>query len=250
MVKLKLQLSDKPAIFSPNDIQYSISRINQAIETCDNHELDGFISNDLHVIPTDPIRPVLYVGDKIINQKDNIYPSFPYRFRPDILALEDSLRSGQLGIPGSVRIHYWSDSPIKNYTKIGMIDLAQRIFRDTPNCINKLGNKSTNEIIHLGFRSGGMCVMDFATIKSQSESYFSLHIIGSDGAAYVDDHHNRNLFFNEHNYKSQAINNNALTCLNQLEEFQRLVTSKETSYQYWEDYQNAKNVLEYGGLDD
>jgi predicted dehydrogenase len=48
--------------------------------------------------------------------------------------------------------------------------------------------------LHLGFPVGGMALIDCTrTLPARSDTYYSLTLIGSTGAAYADDHHNTNL---------------------------------------------------------
>jgi predicted dehydrogenase len=49
--------------------------------------------------------------------------------------------------------------------------------------------------LHLGFPNGGMALIDHSWTLPPGDSYFSLSLIGSTGAAYADDHHNRQLLF-------------------------------------------------------
>ncbi|MEC8690236.1 MAG: hypothetical protein VX016_01635, partial [Verrucomicrobiota bacterium] len=51
-------------------------------------------------------------------------------------------------------------------------------------------------LVHLGFKCGGMALIDFTNSLPDGDNYESLCLIGAKGAAYADDHRNRNLFFN------------------------------------------------------
>ena len=51
-------------------------------------------------------------------------------------------------------------------------------------------------LVHLGFKCGGMALIDFTNSLPDGDNYESLCLIGSKGVAYADDHRNRNLFFN------------------------------------------------------
>jgi len=51
--------------------------------------------------------------------------------------------------------------------------------------------------VHLGFPDGGMALIDRWTMRGRQPAYFSLTMIGSNGAAYVDDHHNTQLLYRD-----------------------------------------------------
>lgn len=143
------------------------------------------------------------------------------RFSPSLCTVKESLEARQLGSPGLLRIHSWG--PADNGTEewIGddtgrmtsgwllsrvsrEIDLACWIFDSGPSLIfavarNLWPEKSDKSFgyvqLHLGFPGGGMAVVDDSQTLPQGDSYFSLSLIGSTGAAYADDHHNMQLLY-------------------------------------------------------
>ena len=50
-------------------------------------------------------------------------------------------------------------------------------------------------VVHLGFPDGGMAVLDVTTALPDGEGYWSLQLIGADGAVYADDQHNMQLLY-------------------------------------------------------
>ena len=112
--------------------------------------------------------------------------------------IRDRLSSGKLGEPGLLRIHCWNGESNRSLAAklFGHIDLALRLFGSSPAelyCVAR-GDQSYLQA-HLGFSGGGMAVLDFSDRLPAGQGYDSLSLIGSNGAAYSDDHHNTHLLF-------------------------------------------------------
>ena len=129
----------------------------------------------------------------------HIMPAHPWRFLPETTAVHQSLTSGQLGQPGLLRIHHWltSDTPIATAT-FPQIDLAHWLFASPPASVHTLARPGYLQL-HLGFAGSGMALIDIATARPGDADYYSLHLIGSEGAAYADDHRNTHLLFDTGN---------------------------------------------------
>jgi predicted dehydrogenase len=100
-----------------------------------------------------------------------------------------------------LRLHCWETSSaeldpwiIARRQAVDGIDLAHWIFGRLPNRVYAFGRPGYVQV-HLGFPTGGMALIDYATSLPSGGGYSSLSVIGSAGAAYADDHHNRNLLF-------------------------------------------------------
>ena len=123
-----------------------------------------------------------------------LMPAHPWRFRPSIHAAVQSLRNGELGTPGLVRVHRWDPDAIGEVTAEAIlpeIDLIHWVF-DAPHAkahAVRRGNEFLQ--VHFGFSGGGMAIADFAF--GCPGSYRSFGVIGSTGAAYANDHRNMNL---------------------------------------------------------
>ena len=145
-------------------------------------------------------KPMLLVNAEPMCEEPWLFPALPSRFAPDVLAIRDGLDAGNLGAPGLMRMHLWtprSGSP-SDMAKVGAVDLALWLFEQEPDSIygiTRAEGSTSCSLIHLGFPAGGMAVLDFTDSLPDGEDYRSLSLIGSRGAAYADDHRNRNLFF-------------------------------------------------------
>ncbi len=132
----------------------------------------------------------------------------PLRFMPYQRTVRESLDAGKLGTPGLLRIHHWHTDDVdstngKVYQAIielfiREVDVACWLFAGVPDFIYaKALSDDTPQRglqLHLGFPVGGMALIDCTrTLPARSDTYYSLTLIGSTGAAYADDHHNTNL---------------------------------------------------------
>jgi predicted dehydrogenase len=145
-------------------------------------------------------KPVLLFGSLPIEGKSLITPALPKRFSPEVIALRESLDSGNLGELGLLRMHLWNQQQSDGIQEmVHAIDLALWLFGANPEHIHGTAsaeNEVECSLIHLGFECGGMALLDFTNSMPTGDNYESLCLIGSNGAAYADDHRNRNLFFN------------------------------------------------------
>ena len=121
------------------------------------------------------------------------------RFSPEIQQICNSLEIGQLGEPGVVRIHRWlpsgkGDMQTRLTDEIG---LAIGMFGVRPNTVYGCSNGDEEDYVHahLGFPDGGMALIDVSLTLPPGDDYYSFSLIGSDGSAYADDHHNVHLMY-------------------------------------------------------
>ena len=124
-----------------------------------------------------------------------IMPAHQWRFSPSVLPVAESRRIGQLGEPGLLRIHHWLTTPSDPLAMaFAQVDLAHWFFGCRPRHIHTLSRENYLHY-HLGFPDGGMALIDIATSRPGEENYYSMHLVGSEGAAYADDHRNVHLQF-------------------------------------------------------
>ncbi len=132
-----------------------------------------------------------------------------WRFEPAVRAVHESLQAGQLGRPGLLRIHCWMAADVPASPRAGkfsepdcredlvaQLDLALWLFGRLPKTVYAAGQGEASVLlVHLGFSDGGMAIIDFAWRLPPGGGYYSLHLIGDNGAAYADDHRNVSLLY-------------------------------------------------------
>ncbi|MBI3861769.1 MAG: Gfo/Idh/MocA family oxidoreductase [Planctomycetia bacterium] len=144
------------------------------------------------------------------------------RFAAGSRIIKASLDDGKLGQAGLVRIHHWEPRPpvdappgetepdrdrpaLLLLRLIGELDLACWYFGGVPERVYAVsgrhspGRASEPDYVqvHLGFTGDGMALIDYCESLPTGDRYFSQSLIGSTGAAYADDHHNRQLLFGD-----------------------------------------------------
>ncbi|MFP6901931.1 MAG: hypothetical protein VCA36_13370 [Opitutales bacterium] len=191
--RLVLAVSEKTEVFAA-----AATRIRDITLVDVAAAADAIITDELD--PSFEGKPTLLVESQPDREAPWLFPALSSRFSPEALAIRESLDSEELGQPGLMRMHLWT-SPSKSQGKtaiIGAVDLALWLFGAEPESVHGVSDAKDSascSVIHLGFPQGGMAVLDFTNSLPEGEGYRSLSLIGSRGAAYADDHRNRNLFF-------------------------------------------------------
>lgn len=153
-------------------------------------------------------RPLLVCGDvvpadvRIESSQSTIRIRNPDRFLPSRQLVRQQLDAGKLGTPALVRSHRWDSSPSDasngNRLPPGLltdIDIAQWLMRSPAELVYAARSQEGEAVqVHLGFAAGGMALLDWGRIP-EGDTYRSLSLLGSSGAAYSDDHANRQLVF-------------------------------------------------------
>lgn len=180
-----------------------------------------------HILCVNAVAPsiadVKRITDACRDAGVRFLPALRGRFHPAVRTIKGSLGAGRLGAPGLLRIHQWKPrtteiSP-KSVTRgttgshrlleqlIDEIDWACWIFGRPPLVVyaretgpvdgERTASKRAGGYVqlHLGFSEGGMALIDLTAALPPGDSYFSLSLIGSTGASYADDHHNKQLLF-------------------------------------------------------
>lgn len=114
----------------------------------------------------------------------------PDRYLPSRQLIRQQLDTGKLGEPGLIRVHRWESAG----SMLSDLDLILWYFGKPANIVHGLENNGCTQI-HLGFPDGGMALLDYARRLPAGNRYYSLSVIGSSGAAYADDHQNRQLVY-------------------------------------------------------
>lgn len=126
----------------------------------------------------------------------------PDRYLPSRRLVKEQIDSGKLGEPGLVRIRRWEPpSPDVDAHRLADLDSILWLFGRPPETVFALPRIAAPDDvtpcchIHLGFPGGGMALLDHAATLPPGEGYSCLHVIGSAGAAYADDHQNMQLLY-------------------------------------------------------
>ena len=144
--------------------------------------------------------------------------------------------AGQVGRLGLVRSHRWQPPPtsweldpdrsggIFVHELTREIDLAAWLFDTPPNAVFALARGQDPEqpdaaVVHLGFPDGGMAVLDVTTALPQGDGYWSLELIGADGAVYADDQHNMQLLYRGGTPAAQLTTQGDAAAISQLQAF-------------------------------
>lgn len=126
----------------------------------------------------------------------------PDRYLPSRQLIRQQLDAGKLGEPGLIRMHRWEPGEAVDSPLLADLDLALWYFGKSPSHVYAVKQSSVTQI-HLGFPGGGMALLDHVCGLAATEPYRSLSVIGSTGAAYADDHQNKQLLI--HGGLHQAI---------------------------------------------
>jgi len=110
-----------------------------------------------------------------------------------------------LGEPGLIRLHRWEPAAAPHPgglpdPLLRDLDVVLWLTGRQPNCVFAVEQKSDDLAgrylqVHLGFAGGGMALLGFTDRLPPGDSYRSLSVIASDGAAYADDHHDVQLLY-------------------------------------------------------
>jgi myo-inositol 2-dehydrogenase/D-chiro-inositol 1-dehydrogenase len=160
------------------------------------------------------------------------------RFLPSLRVVKESLDAGRLGEPGLLRVHRWEPRDLRGESSgeggrllhrlTREIDLACWLFGQHPTEVYAAAPPYPPEPdyaqLHLGFPRGGMALIDCARTLPPGDSYFSLSLIGSTGAAYADDHNNTQLLFGGGHPVGLLTGQGDAAALAQLQEFVDAVT--------------------------
>lgn len=178
--------------------------------------------------------------------KATLVASYRLRYQAASKAVLASLDNKKLGRPGLVRIHAWSPSPPADEQLLSLIDLACSVFQSAPEtvwAIQKIfGQASRCMNLHMGFPQNGMALIDVSIGDSFGAGYFTWSVIGSDGAAYIDDHHDMQLLIRDSQRRAITAPDTSLSILSQVQEFLDRVTSRREPRVDTSDLEVALNV--------
>ena len=124
------------------------------------------------------------------------------RYLPSRQLIREQVTAGKLGKPGLIRSQRWDTvaaGPDLPGPLLRDLDCVLWLMGAIPNHVYALEQSDaqgarTSLHIHLGFEDGAMALVDYACLPAAA-CYSSLALIGSQGAAHIDDHDNMQFVF-------------------------------------------------------
>lgn len=184
-------------------------------QTPGSGEVERYLAAGKHVLLTTDARPLrdrmgvlIHTARQAGAQLSAVNPDHAL---PSRQLIRQQIASGKLGEVGLVRIHRWEPSTTEGVLNraslpsplVGDLELALWLFGRSPDvvyAVEQTANKQATENgdllqVHLGFSGGGMAMITYSNRLPPGDGYQSLSVIGSSGAAYADDHQDRQLVF-------------------------------------------------------
>jgi predicted dehydrogenase len=171
-------------------------------------EIDGtHLICDTHVFLVPPPFPSLVTIEHLAEGARKSGVQFavvnPDRYLPSRQLIRKQLAA--LGEAGLVRLHRWEPNANTASEPNALPDALLRDLDTTlwlvgrkPNRVYAIEPKSdVGRIVqvHLGFANGAMALLDYTNTLPAGDGYQSLSVIAANGAAYADDHQNRQLLY-------------------------------------------------------
>ena len=143
-------------------------------------------------------KPVLVAGDlpptllpKLV-AKSHAIAANPERYLPSRQLIKQHLDAGKLGTPGLIRIHRWQ-AALEQGALLRDLDLVRWYFQADVRVVYAVKHARSLQL-HLGLAGDGMATIDHASVPA-GDAYYSLTLIGANGAASADDHANVQLAY-------------------------------------------------------
>jgi predicted dehydrogenase len=127
---------------------------------------------------------------------------------PSRQLIKRELDAGKLGEPGLIRIHHWEAGGEVDAAQqfpvalLQQIDVILWLMGKSPSLVYAVEHEETARSrqgrylqIHLGFPGSTMALLVYSSRLPPGDLHRSLHVIGSAGAAYVDDQQNMQLLY-------------------------------------------------------
>ena len=190
------------------------------------------------------------LSDQCQQQELCLMASGTDRLLPSLQAARQSLAAGELGDPGLVRIHRWAAADVVTENLSRDLDLVLGVFQAMPGEVYAVARSvlDTDEPdylqVHLGFAGGGMALIDRSSTLPPGDGYFSFSVIGSDGAAYADDHLNKQLVFRGEHPTAVGTDSEGRAVLGDLQEFCHAIWEQRAPLVTGADWLAATEVAE------
>jgi len=177
-----LHVGDEAAIDQCDAIVCNASRL-------DATQIESLRQNNKHLfLLVDQVSDALVAGPFFSDPRIRLVN--PEHYLPQHQLIRQQLDAGKLGEPGLLRLHRWEPAPLR----LRDIELAFWFFDRWPNVVYAVENAWCTQI-HLGFRTGGMALLDYGTHLPKGDTYYHVSLIGAHGAVYADDHANIQLVY-------------------------------------------------------
>ena len=201
------------------------------------------VANGKDVLVMNPMQIASEVRE-VLQSSGRALPGLIARFNPSIQQVKQSLDEGKLGDQGLLRIHRWEETSTTSDDVLATeLDLALWLFARHPTEI--CGVQRTAYVqAHLGFPGGGMALVDVDSAIPAGNSYYSLSLIGSRGAAYADDHHNMNLVFGTQGTRAARVSQRDVALAGMIENFAQSMIQGGRFSPDWSDTAAAIQVAE------
>ena len=182
------------------------------------------------------LSPFLVDEDRLveINAMCTVVPALRGRSLPSVRKIKQEIDVGNLGLPGLLRLHDWDRSRALDDQRLAEhIDVASWCFGQLP-CLVYAISRSDYVQIHLGFEGDGMAIIDIDAGDALGGSYQSLHLIGSRGTAYADDHDNMQLAIDSQGIAAIPTTQRDVAWVNLLQAFCELIRTGDSQQPAWQ----------------
>ncbi|MGB0599455.1 MAG: hypothetical protein ACPGLY_22450 [Rubripirellula sp.] len=171
------------------------------------------------------------LGDLAASEK--VVPAMQARSQPRVRQIKSEIDAGNLGQPGLLRSHDWDRSYALDDQRLAAhLDVAAWYFDQLPSVVYAVSRRDYVQM-HLGFEGDGMAILDVDAGDSLGGSYQSLHLIGSRGAAYADDHENVQLAIDARGIEAVPTPQGDAAWVNMLRAFYEVILSGDSQQAEW-----------------
>jgi predicted dehydrogenase len=250
---MKLNIAVDPAIGQRHPLLGMLKRIRGMDFVQDSTGSDGYITDHCETIEEhlrdgrfvlllSPFQSLAGPLDQSLFT-DVVVPGLVRRYLPSVAQIKRELDVGNLGVPGLLRFHDWGGKrTIDDQRLAETLDLAAWLFGQPPDKVYAVEQADYVQI-HLAFENDGMAVIDIDANEALREPYQSLHLIGSDGAVYADDHRNMQLAIGSQGIAAINTTDEQLAWLPLLESFGEVIRARASQRDLWSQIAAVKRCV-------
>lgn len=196
-----------------------------------------------HMLVLDPLQ-ISNDMRTVLASSGRTMPALSSRFQPSTWQIKRALDDGKLGQPGLLRIHHWRSASDENHADLASeLDLAIWMIGSPPSEVYAVVREKYLHV-HLGFAGGAMAIIDIDWSIPDGNTYDSLSLIGSTGAAYADDQHNMNLLLGAAGTSAMRTSQRDVALAGMMEEFAAAITDDRWFSPNWSDVEVALQLAE------